>query len=201
MRFRLAVFGLLVLGGCGSIPNDPDVGLADGELIYINDTWGFQVSRPTSEWGISAQTFLQQRYNNGLPVVEVRIASPLTQSLSSSFRPELYLEPRAISTGIDIDALTVAFEENELKVTFEGYELIGDKQKIQLKNGELVEWQFRNSSFAAQSRQFPGTRFMAAVAVHKDQGYFMVGNGSGEVGFPVAEYLMIAESLKFSAGK
>lgn len=199
MWHRLVVLGLVVACGCGQIPTDPDVNLANGELVYVNDTWGFQISRPATDWGISAQTFPQQRYNNGLPVVEVHIASPLTEFIGADFRPELYLEPRAVSDGIDIDALAVAYEDNELKVIFEGYETVGDRQRVQIADGELIQWQFRNSPFAAQSRRYPGTRFLAAIAVHKDQGYFMIGNGSGNVGFPIDEYRLIASSLRFAS--
>jgi len=201
MWHRLLFLGLLVGLGCGQIPTDPDVNLTDGELVYFNETWGFQVSRPTADWGISAQTFPQQRYNNGLPVVDVRIASPLTQFLGAAFRPELHLEPRAVSEGIDIEALAVAFEENELKLIFEGYETLESKQKVQIAEGELIEWRFRNSGFAAPSQQYPGTRFLAAVAVHGDRGYFMIGNGSNDVGFPIDDYRLIAESLRFVSGK
>lgn len=199
MWHRLIVFGLLFVCGCGQIPTDPNVTLINGELVYVNDTWGFQISRPTADWGISVQTFNQQVYNNGLPVVEVHIASPLTEFLGAEFRPELYLEPRAVSDGIDIDALAVAFEDNELKIIFEGYEVLGTREKIELANGELVQWQFRNSPFAAQSQRYPGTRFLAAIAVHNDQGYFMIGNGSGNVGFPIDEYRLIASSLRFAS--
>lgn len=197
MWHRLTMFALVFVVGCGSIPTDSDLGVPDGELVYVNDTWGFQISRPTADWGISAQTFLQQRYDNGLPVLEVHIASPLTEFLGASFRPELYLEPRSVSNGIDIDALALAFEENELKVTFEGYEALEDKQKIEIADGELVQWVFRNSPFAAPSRRFPGTRFLAAISVHKDQMYVMIGNGSQDTGFPVDDYRLIAQSLRF----
>lgn len=200
MWHRLLLVGMALIWGCGQIPTGPNGELPDGELVYVNDTWGFRVSRPTADWGISAQTFPQQRYNNGLPVVEVHIASPLTETLGASFRPEMYLEPRAVSNGIDLDALASAFEENELKTTFDGYEALGEKQKIQIANGELIEWRFRNSPFAAQSRRYPGTQFLAVVAVHKDQGYFMIGNGSNDVGFPLNEYRLIAASLRFPSG-
>jgi len=200
MWHRLLMFGLVFVCGCGSIPTAPNADLTDTELVYVNDTWGFQVSRPTSDWGLSAQTFLQQVYPNGLPVVEVHIASPLNETLGAAFRPEFFLEPRAGSTGVDIDALANAFEESELKVLFEGYEAQGDKQKTQLSQGELVQWQFRNSPFSAQSNRFPGTRFMAGIAVHKDQFYIMVGNGSNNTGFPIDDYRLIAESLRFPVG-
>lgn len=197
MWHRLVVFALLFVASCGSIPTDSNSNLADGELVYVNDTWGFQISRPTSDWGISAQTFLQQRYDNGLPVVEVHVATPLNEFTGGPFRPELYLEPRSVSDGINIDALAVAFEENELKVLFEGYEALEDKQKIEIADGELVQWVFRNSPFSAPSRRFPGTRFLAAISVHKDQMYVMIGNGSNDVGFPVDDYRLIAQSLRF----
>lgn len=201
MWHRLLCLGMLVIWGCGPIPTEPNgSGVVDNDLVYTNDTWGFQVSRPTLDWGISAQTFPQQRFPNGLPVVEVRIASPATEFLGAAFRPELHLEPRSVSRGIDLDALVTAYEENELKLIFEGYEVLGEKQRISLTNGEMIEWRFRNSSFAAPSLRYPGTRFLAAVAVHDDQGYFMIGNGSNDVGFPVNEYHLIAESLKFSSG-
>ena len=197
MRHRLIVFGLILMAGCGSIPTAPDLGVPDGELVYVNDTWAFQVSRPTSDWGISAQTFLQQRYTNGLPFVEVHIASPFTEFLGAAFRPELFLEPRAIIEGSDIVALATAFEENELKVKFEGYGIVEDKQKISLSGGELIVWQFRNAPSALPNQQFPGTRFLAAIAVNKDKGYYMIGNGSNDVGFPVVEYRSIVESIRF----
>jgi hypothetical protein len=198
MRHRLAVFGVLFLCGCGAIPTAPDSDLPNGELVYVNESWRFQVSRPTLDWGISAQIFLQQRYNNGLPAVEVHISSPLAQSLIASFRPEFYIEPKEVSKDISIDGLAIAFEESELKAIFQGYEALEEKQKVQITNGELIEWRFRNSPFSAQSRQYPGTRFLAAVAVYEDQGYFMIGNGSNEAGFPLEEYRLIAESIKFA---
>ncbi|MBT3605930.1 MAG: hypothetical protein HOE48_17795 [Candidatus Latescibacteria bacterium] len=199
MWHRLMMFVLLFVVGCGSIPTDSNSNVANGELVYVNDAWGFQISRPTSDWGISAQTFLQQRFDNGLPVVEVRVATPLNGSPGGSFRPELYLAPRSVSDGINIDALVVAFEENELKVIFEGYEALEDKQKIEIADGELVHWVFRNSPFFAPSVRFPGTRFLAVISVHKDQMYVMIGNGSQDEGFPVEDYRLIAQSLRFSS--
>jgi hypothetical protein len=201
MRHRLIVLGLLWVCGCGTIPTAPDLGVADGELVYVNDTWGFQVSRPTTDWGISAQTFLTQRYPNGLPAVEIHIASPITESLGAAFRPELFLMAKAVSDGIDIVELANAFEENELKVYFGGYGVIEEKQKVTIAGGELIVWQFRNAPSALPSQWVPGTSFLAAIAVHKDQGYFMIGNGSNDVGYPVAEYRKIVESIRFNSGK
>jgi len=202
MRHRLIVLGLFLLYGCGTIPTAPeDLGIPDGELVYVNDTWGFQVSRPTTDWGISAQTFLQQRYPNGLPAVELHIASPVTEFLGAAFRPELFLMAKAVSNGIGIVDLANTFEENELKVYFDGYGALEEKQKITIADGELIVWQFRNTPSSLTNQWVPGTRFLAAIAVHKDQGYFMIGNGSNDVGYPVAEYRKIVESIRFLSGK
>lgn len=197
MGHRLIVFGLLLMVGCGTIPTSPELGVPEGELVYVNDTWGFQVSRPTSDWGVSAQTFLTQRFANGLPAVEVHIASPFTEFLGAAFRPELVLEPRAIVVGKDINALAVEYEENNLKVQFDGYAALEEKQKISIAGGELIVWQFRNAPSSLPNQRYPGTRFLAAIAVHDDQGYYMIGNGSNDVGFPISEYRLIAESLRF----
>lgn len=195
----LMLFALLVLG-CGKIPGDSVNGIGGNgldDLSYANDSWGFQISRPNDSWGISVQTFpLRRDPNNGLPFVDVRVASPYFDA-QGTFRPELQMYPQGLTNGATLDDLVTAFEEYELKLDFGGYQLIGEKQKIKLEGGEVVQWEFRNGRTSQQNTRYPGTRFLAAVAVHNKEGYFIIANGNTD-GFPAAEYRQIIASLRFS---
>lgn len=201
MGRRLLLFGVLgalVVLGCGPIPKDPvSSGEETGDLVYVNEYWGFRLTRPNEYWGISAQTFpLLRDAKNGLPYVDVRISTPYLDFPSTTFRPELRLEPRGLSNGTQLDGLVGEFEK-ELKVLFEGYQVVGEQQRLTLEAGDaVVLWEFRNP-ISAQNRSYPGTRFLAAVALHNREGYFIIANGNAN-GFPVEDYRSIVSSLRFA---
>ena len=63
-----------------------------------------------------------------------------------------------------------------------------------------MQWQFR---YSRQPRNegpnlsYPGTRFLVAIAIHNQVRYYMLGNGSLDVGYPRTEYEQIVASLEF----
>lgn len=190
-----ALCSLLATVGCKPIPTEPQTSL-DG-LVYTNNDWGFRVSRPSDQWGIDVATLTSQRDINGLSPVTVRILSP---GIPGDFRPQMRLEPQALRAGFNtmtLDQLVQAFEEQFLMPQFDQYDVIGDKQRVQLKVGEAMQWQFRYSQLENSNRRYPGTRFLVAVAIHNQVGYYMIGNGSRDVGYPLTEYEQIVASLEF----
>ena len=191
----LALCSLLATVGCKPIPTEPETTL-DG-LVYVNNSWGFQISRPNEQWGIDVATMMSDRDINGLPRVTVRILSP---GMTSDFRPQMRLEPQALGAGFDtmtLDQLVQTFEEQFLMPQFDQYDVIGDKQRVQLKVGEAMQWQFRYSQLENSNRRYPGTRFLVAIAIHNRVGYYMIGNGSRDAGYPLTEYEQIVASLEF----
>ena len=192
--FALCV--LSVISGCSPIPTDPDAAGSSGfsELSYFNESWGFQISRPNDLWGITVQTFELDRDTNGLPFVDVRIASPVS-ALVGGFRPQMRLFPRALPEGTTLDELAQSYEEQDLIPQFDRYRVVGDKVRVQLDGGEAIQWQFRYSQLEASNRFHPGSRFIVAVAVHNQVGYFMIGNGGQDAGYPLEEYQQIVSSL------
>ena len=190
-----ALCSLLATSGCKPIPTEPQTSL-DG-LVYTNNDWGFRVSRPSDQWGIDVATLTSQRDINGLSPVTVRILSP---GIPGDFRPQMRLEPQALRAGFNtmtLDQLVQAFEEQFLMPQFDQYDVIGDKQRVQLKVGEAMQWQFRYSQLENSNRRYPGTRFLVAVAIHNGVGYYMIGNGSRDAGYPRTEYEQIVASLEF----
>ena len=191
----LALCSLLATSGCKPIPTEPEPSL-DG-LIYTNNSWGFRVSRPSEQWGIDVATITSQRDINGLSPVTVRILSP---GLTSDFRPQMRLEPQALRAEFNtmtLDQLVQAFEDRFLVPAFDEYRVIGEKHRIQLKVGEAIQWQFRYSQIERSNRAYPGTRFLVAIAIHNGVGYYMIGNGSRDAGYPLTEYEQIVASLEF----
>lgn len=191
----LALCSLLATSGCKPIPTEPEPSL-DG-LVYTNNSWGFRVSRPSEQWGIDVATITSQRDINGLSPVTVRILSP---GLTSDFRPQMRLEPQALRAEFNtmtLDQLVQAFEDRFLVPAFDGYRVIGEKHRIQLKVGEAIQWQFRYSQIERSNRAYPGTRFLVAIAIHNGVGYYMIGNGSRDAGYPLTEYEQIVASLEF----
>ena len=190
-----ALCSLLATVGCKPIPTEPETTF-DG-LVYVNNSWGFRVSRPSDQWGIDVSTITIQRDINGLSPVTVRILSP---GIPGDFRPQMRLEPQALRAGFNtmtLDQLVQAFEEQFLMPQFDQYDVIGDKQRVQLKVGEAMQWQFRYSQLENSNRRYPGTRFLVAVAIHNQVGYYMIGNGSRDAGYPRTEYEQIVASLEF----
>ena len=190
-----ALCSLLATSGCKPIPTEPETSL-DG-LVYVNDSWGFQVSRPSDQWGIDIATITSQRDINGLSPVTVRIRSP---EITGDFRPQMRLEPRALPANfatMTLDQLVQQFEEQYLMLAFDQYRVIGEKQRIRLNVGEAVQWQFRYSQLERSNRNYPGTRFLVAIAIHNQVGYYMIGNGSRDAGYPLTEYEQIVASLEF----
>ena len=191
----LALCSLLATSGCKPIPTEPEPTL-DG-LVYTNNSWGFRVSRPNEQWGIDVATITSQRDINGLSPVTVRILSP---GLTGDFRPQMRLEPQALRTEFNtmtLDQLVQAFEDRFLVPAFDQYRVIGEKHRIQLKVGEAIQWQFRYSQIERSNRAYPGTRFLVAIAIHNGVGYYMIGNGSRDAGYPLTEYEQIVASLEF----
>ena len=190
-----ALCSLLATPGCKPIPTEPETNL-DG-LVYVNNSWGFRVSRPSDQWGIDVATLTSQRDINGLAPVTVRILSP---GITGGFRPQMRLEPRALPTNfatMTLDQLVQEFEEQYLMLAFDQYRVIGEKQRVQLKVGEVIQWQFRYSQLERSNRNYPGTRFLVAIAIHNQVGYYMIGNGSRDAGYPLSEYEQIVASLEF----
>lgn len=191
-----ALCSLLATSGCKPIPTEPET-TVDG-LVYVNNSWGFQVSRPSEQWGIDVATITSQRDINGLPPVTVRILSPgLT---GGGFRPQMRLEPQALRPEFNtmtLDQLVQAFEDQFLVPSFDQYRVIGEKNRIRLKVGEAIQWQFRYSQLENSNRRYPGTRFLVAIAIHNGVGYYMIGNGSRDAGYPLTEYEQIVASLEF----
>ena len=193
--FCALLCSLLAASGCKPIPTEPEPTL-DG-LVYTNNSWGFRVSRPNEQWGIDVATITSQRDINGLPPVTVRILSP---GLTSDFRPQMRLEPQALRAEFNtmtLDQLVQAFEDRFLVPSFDQYRVIGEKNRIQLKVGEAIQWQFRYSQLENSNRRYPGTRFLVAIAIHNGVGYYMIGNGSRDAGYPLTEYEQIVASLEF----
>lgn len=191
----LALCSLLATSGCKPIPTEPEPSL-DG-LVYTNNSWGFRVSRPSEQWGIDVATITSQRDINGLSPVTVRILSP---GLTGDFRPQMRLEPQALRAEFNtmtLDQLVQAFEDRFLVPAFDQYRVIGEKQRIQLRVGEAIQWQFRYSQIERSNRAYPGTRFLVAIAIHNGVGYYMIGNGSRDAGYPLTEYEQIVASLEF----
>ena len=193
-----ALYGLLATSGCQPIPTEPETVL-DG-LVYVNPSWGFQISRPSEQWGIDVSTLTSQRDpNNGLSPVTVRILSP---AFTGEFRPQMHLYPQALParfTTMTLDQLVQAFEDEYLMLAFYQYQVIGEKKRIPLKVGEAVQWQFRYSQLELErsNREYPGTRFLVALSIHNQVGYYMIGNGSRDAGYPLSEYEQIVASLEF----
>lgn len=190
-----ALCSLLATSGCKPIPTEPETNL-DG-LVYVNNSWGFRVSRPSDQWGIDVATITSQRDINGLPPVTVRILSP---EITGDFRPQMRLEPRALPANfatMTLDQLVQQFEEQYLMLAFDQYRVIDEKQRVQLKVGEVIQWQFRYSQLERSNRNYPGTRFLVAIAIHNQVGYYMIGNGSRDAGYPLTEYEQIVASLEF----
>ena len=190
-----ALCSLLATSGCKPIPTESEPSL-DG-LVYTNNSWGFRVSRPNDQWGIDVATLTSQRDINGLPPVTVRILSP---DITSDFRPQMRLEPRALPANfatLTLDQLVQQFEEQYLMLAFDQYRVIDEKQRVQLRVGEAIQWQFRYSQLETSNRNYPGTRFLVAIAIHNQVGYYMIGNGSRDAGYPLTEYEQIVASLEF----
>ncbi len=191
-----ALCSLLVTSGCKPIPTEPQTTL-DG-LVYTNNDWGFRVSRPNDQWGIDVATLTSQRDpNNGLSPVTVRILSP---QFTRELRPQMHLYPQALParfTTMTLDQLVQAFEDEYLMREFDQYRVIGEKQRIRLRVGEAMQWEFRYSQLERSNRNYPGTRFLVAIAIHNQVGYYMIGNGSRDVGYPLTEYEQIVASLEF----
>ena len=202
IRFRplfraFALCGLLAALGCQPIPTGPtDDGEGVSGLSYINEPWGFQISRPDTLWGIQVSTDNLNRAINGLANVSVRIFSPILSDFAGEFRPHFHLSPRALREITTLDSLVVNFEEQSLKPAFDQYRVIGEKQRVPLKGGEAMLWEFRYSQ-VERPGPYPGTRFLTAVALHNQVGFFMIGNGSREVGYPAEAYRQIVTSLEF----
>ncbi|MCZ6635335.1 MAG: hypothetical protein O7G87_18190 [bacterium] len=179
---------------CGKIPTDPNSTFPLNELAYVNNEWGFQVSRPSEAWGLNVQTFELIRESNGKARVEVRMSRPFIESAGTLFRPEMFLQPAALNEITTLEDLVVSYE-GTLKDAFEGYTQQGEKRRVNLGNDEALQWQFRKNPFT-QNRRFPGTRFLAAVVVRNREAYFMLGNGvRGD--FPQEGYRAIVRSLRF----
>lgn len=190
-----ALCSLLATSGCKPIPTEPEPTL-DG-LVYTNNSWGFRVSRPNDQWGIDVSTITSQRDINGLPFVTVRMLSP---GITGDFRPQMRLEPQALRAELTImtlDEFVQAFEDEYLTQAFDEYRVIGEKQRIQLKVGEAIQWEFRYSQLERSNRRYPGTRFLVAIAIHNGVWYHMIGNGSRDAGYPITEYEQIVASLEF----
>ncbi|MDE2800267.1 MAG: hypothetical protein OXI94_16500 [Gemmatimonadota bacterium] len=190
-----ALCSLLVTSGCKPIPTEPEPSL-DG-LVYTNNSWGFRVSRPSDQWGIDVSTLTSQRDINGLSPVTVRILSP---EITGDFRPQMHLYPQALPNRfatMTVDQIVQEFEEQYLMLAFDQYRVIGEKQRIRLNVGEAIQWQFRYSQLERSNRDYPGTRFLVAIAIHNQVGYYMIGNGSRDAGYPLTEYEQIVASLEF----
>ena len=190
-----ALYGLLATSGCQPIPTEPETVL-DG-LVYVNPSWGFQISRPNEQWGIDAATVTSLRDpNNGLSPVTVRMLSP---EFTGEFRPQMRLAPHALPAGlaVTLDQLVQEYEKQYLMLAFDQYQVIGEKQRVPLKVGEAVQWQFRYSQLERSNREYPGTRFLVALSIHNQVGYYMIGNGSRDAGYPLSEYEQIVASLEF----
>ncbi len=80
--------------------------------------------------------------------------------------------------------------EEELRARFIGYGA-EEKRTLQIDAAEGVEWVFQTASFRGY-----GSRFLAAVVVHRQQVYVMLGSGI-RVHFPLEEYRGIISSMKF----
>jgi hypothetical protein len=175
--------------GCGPIPTDPDSETSSSEgTVYVNEEWGFQLTVPDdSTWSLNAQTLFQDRESNGLPKVNVQISKFPLQG--TRFRPTLVVDPRALPRGNTIETFVASLEE-ELRARFIGYGA-EEKRTLQIDAAEGVEWVFRTASFRGY-----GSRFLAAVVVHRQQVYVMLGSGI-RVHFPLEEYRGIISSMKF----
>ncbi len=194
-----ALCGLLAALGCKPIPTSPDAGdngVFDG-LSYFNEAWGFQISRPNAQWAINAETFVRARDINGLAPVTVRISSPVSPESAGEFRPQMRLYPRALPDDMTLVQLARDFEAEYLMPRFDQYRVIDEKQRVQLKVGEAIQWQFCYSQLERPNREYPGTRFLIAVSIHNQVGYYMIGNGSGDASYPLEEYRQIVASLGF----
>ena len=194
-----ALRGLLAALGCKSIPTSPtDDGEGIRGLSYVNEQWGFQISRPDTLWGIQVSTdnLTQNRDINGLAPVTVIISSPLSPDFAGGFRPRFRLSPSALPEITPLDSLVVNFEARSLMPNFDQYRVIGEKQRVPLKGGEAMMWEFRYSQVERPGPYY-GTRFLTAVALHNQVGYYMIGNGSRDAGYPADAYRQIVASLEF----
>ena len=195
-----ALCGLLAALGCKSIPTSPtDDGEGISGLSYVNEQWGFQISRPDTLWGIQVSTdnLAQNRDINGLAPVTVIISSPLPSNFAGGFRPRFRLSPSALREMTTLDSLVVNFEERSLMPAFDQYQVSErGKQRVQLKGGEAMLWEFRYSPLERPG-PYRGTRFLTAVALHNQVGYYMIGNGSRDAGYPADAYRQIVASLEF----
>lgn len=196
-RSALAVILLLAVcvfaSACSPIPTAPvGEGVPNG-LVYTNETWGFQVSRPDTTWGFSAQIFYQDREANGLPRTEVWLYAPEV-SATPPFRPVLYLKPSALSGEATLDSLVTDIER-ALEDSFAGYDP-GEKVEVVLATKPAMEWQFGASS-SSRLNFLPGDRFFVAAIQQGAVGYLLVGNGTSGA-FPVEAYRQIATSLVFT---
>ena len=193
--YAFALCSLLATSGCKPIPTEPEPNL-DG-LVYTNNSWGFRVSRPSEQWGIDIVTFTSQRDINGLSPVTISILSP---SITGEFRPKMYLYPQALPdrfATLTLDEVVQNFEEQYLMLAFDQYRVTSQKHRIRLKVGEAIQWEFRYSQLENPNRRYPGTRFLVAIAIHNQVGYYMIGNGSQDAGYPLTEYEQIVASLEF----
>ncbi len=109
------------------------------------------------------------------------------------------LFPRALPAGTTLDDLAQSYEEQDLAPQFDQYRVVGEKVRVQLDGGEAIQWQFRYSQIEVSNPYYPGTRFLVAVAIHNQEGYFMIGNGSQDTGYPLEEYQQIVSSLRWSS--
>ena len=191
----LAVFSLI---GCQEIPDD-SVSSVEGDLVappngelsgltYFNEDWGFVVRRPSGAWGLSAQTsFL----GSGASPVQVRIY----RRAAAGFRPEMFLQPQVLPEDTTLDGFATLLE-GDLQLLFSGYAETREKQVVEIPSGPTIQWRFSVSN--GRPSDFPGDEFLAAVHIHRRDGYFMLGSGESGGDFPVGEYRSIIESLQFT---
>ena len=196
-RGALAVICLLavsvVLSACSPIPTAPVEEGQGGDLVYANESWGFQITRPDSTWGFSAQIYYQDREANGLPRVEIRLLAPQAIS-TTTFRPVLYMKPSPLSEDATLDSL-VSDIEQALEDSFAGYDP-GEKSAGVLATKPAMQWQFELQS-SSQLNFLTGDRFFVTAVQNGTHGYLLVGSGiSGS--FPVEAYRQIASNIVFT---
>ena len=183
---------IYALPGCGPIPNDATGEPVNQDGIYVNQEWGFQISRPDSTWGLAAQVFELTRETNGLPQTEVWIYKSL-QAGDPLFQPTLYLTPEPVTAGDTVDDfLTNLKAEHEIAF---GPHTAGEKETVQQGADTIVEWQLQ-IPFSSRQNFMPGTRFLVTVVFHDGEAYVMLSNGESDT-FPVETYRQIAASLAF----
>ena len=188
--------------GCGPIPTDSDndvrVGQTDGERVYANVEWGFQITIPSSnEWGFTAQTSYRQREANGLPWVQI-VISKNVDATGTGVRPSLTLRPRAVSAGTNAEILATIMEA-DFRSIYLGY-TSQKKRSLNLapfqSTGDsvrAVDWEFTTMLPVGSFDRF----FATAVMDEDDRGYTAVGTGNQNV-FPVEEYRQIISTLRFT---